>query len=51
MLEPILSETYGIIVYQEQILRIAMDMGGYSAGEADFMRKAVAKKKEKDLLG
>ena len=50
MLEPILSETYGIIVYQEQIMRIATDMAGYTPSEADFMRKAVAKKKEKDLL-
>jgi len=50
MLEPILAETYGIIVYQEQIMRIATDMAGYTPSEADFMRKAVAKKKEKDLL-
>jgi len=50
MLEPILSETYGIIVYQEQIMRIATDLAGYTASEADFMRKAVAKKQEKDLL-
>ena len=50
MLESILAETYGIIVYQEQIMRIATDMAGYTASEADFMRKAVAKKKEKDLL-
>ncbi|NOX63987.1 MAG: DNA polymerase III subunit alpha [Chloroflexi bacterium] len=49
-LEPILDETYGIIVYQEQIMRVATDLAGYSASEADFMRKAVAKKKKKDLL-
>lgn len=48
-LEPILKETYGIIVYQEQIMRIATDLAGYSPSEADFMRKAVAKKKEKEL--
>ena len=48
-LEPILSETYGIIVYQEQIMRVATDLAGYSLSEADNMRKAVAKKKEKDL--
>jgi DNA polymerase-3 subunit alpha len=43
-LEPILSETYGIIVYQEQIIRIARDLAGYDAGEADTIRKAVSKK-------
>lgn len=48
-LKPILEETYGIIVYQEQIMRIATDLAGYTASEADFMRKAVAKKKEKEL--
>ncbi len=48
-LEPILSETYGIIVYQEQIMEIASRLFGYSLGDADLMRRAVAKKKEKDL--
>ncbi len=46
-LEPILNDTYGIIVYQEQIIRIASDLAGYSPGEADMIRKAVAKKKKK----
>jgi DNA polymerase-3 subunit alpha len=49
-LEPILKETYGITVYQEQIMYTAMDVGGYTASDADFLRKAVAKKKEKELL-
>lgn len=49
-LEPILEETYGITVYQEQIMRSAMDLAGYTASEADFLRKTVAKKKEKELL-
>jgi DNA polymerase-3 subunit alpha len=44
-LEPILDETYGILVYQEQIIRIAADMAGYAPGDADTIRKAVAKKK------
>ncbi len=48
-LEPILAETYGIIVYQEQIIRIASELASYSAGEADLMRRAVGKKKRKDL--
>ncbi len=49
-LEPILKETYGIIVYQEQIIRILTDLAGYSSGEADLVRRAVGKKKEKELL-
>lgn len=43
-LESILSETYGIIVYQEQIIRIVSELAGYSLGEADDVRKAVSKK-------
>jgi DNA polymerase-3 subunit alpha len=47
-LEPILEETYGIIVYQEQIIQIAVQLAGYAPGEADEIRKAVGKKiKEK----
>lgn len=49
-LEPILSETYSIIVYQEQIMQIASSLFGYSLGEADTMRRAVSKKKKEDLL-
>lgn len=49
-LEPILKETYGIIVFQEQIMRMATDLAGYAPSEADLMRKAVAKKKKADLL-
>ncbi|MDF2535213.1 MAG: dnaE [Bacillales bacterium] len=48
-LKPILQNTYGIIVYQEQILRIASLMAGFSLGEADLLRKAVSKK-NKDVL-
>lgn len=43
-LEPILKETYGIIVYQEQIMKIAQEFAGYSLGEADILRRAVSKK-------
>jgi DNA polymerase-3 subunit alpha len=43
-LEPILSETYGIIVYQEQIIQIASQLAGYAPGDADQIRKAVGKK-------
>jgi DNA polymerase-3 subunit alpha len=48
-LQPILEETYGIIVYQEQIMQIASQLFGYDLGDADLMRRAVAKKKEKKL--
>lgn len=47
ILKDILDDTYGIIVYQEQIMQIAVAMAGYKAGEADMIRKAVAKKKKK----
>ena len=43
-LEDVLEETYGIIVYQEQVLRILQNFAGYSAGEADIVRKAMGKK-------
>lgn len=49
-LSPVLSETYGILVYQEQIMRLARDIAGYSVGEADTIRKAVAKKNAEQLL-
>ncbi|UCB51909.1 MAG: DNA polymerase III subunit alpha, partial [Candidatus Zixiibacteriota bacterium] len=45
LLEPTLKETYGVIVYQEQVLRIASDLAGYSLGKADILRKAMGKKK------
>lgn len=45
-LKPILAETYGIAVYQEQCLQIANVMGGYSLGEADILRRAIGKKKK-----
>ncbi len=43
-LEPILNNTYGIAVYQEQIMRIAQDLAGFTLGEADVLRKAMGKK-------
>jgi len=49
-LEPILAETFGIIVYQEQIMQIATQLSGYTPGEADLMRRAVGKKKKAELL-
>lgn len=48
-LEPILRDTYGVIVYQEQIIQIASKMAGFSLGEADLLRRAVSKKKKEVL--
>ncbi|MFP4974337.1 DNA polymerase III subunit alpha [Paenibacillus sp. CN-4] len=48
-LAPILGDTYGIIVYQEQIMQIASLMAGFSLGEADLLRRAVSKKKRETL--
>ena len=44
-LEPILSITYGCIVYQEQVMQICRELGGYSYGQADLVRRAMSKKK------
>ena len=49
-LEPILKETYGIIIYQEQIMQAACTIAGYSLGEADILRRAMSKKKEDVLI-
>lgn len=49
-LEPILAETYAIVIFQEQIMRIARDCCGFSGAEADTLRKAVGKKKKEELL-
>ncbi|NDJ75565.1 MAG: DNA polymerase III subunit alpha [Chloroflexi bacterium] len=48
-LQSILEETYGIIVYQEQLMQIGAELFGYSLGEADLMRRAVSKKKKEAL--
>jgi DNA polymerase III subunit alpha len=49
MLETILNETYGILVYQEQIMKVAQDMAGYSLGQADLLRRAMGKKKVSEM--
>lgn len=49
LLQPILNETYGIMVYQEQIMKIAQDMAGYSLGQADLLRRAMGKKKVAEM--
>ncbi len=48
-LAPILEETYGVIVYQEQVMKIASTIGGYSLGEADILRRAMGKKKADEM--
>jgi DNA polymerase III subunit alpha len=47
--EPILSETYGIMVYQEQVMQMAQIIGGYSLGGADLLRRAMGKKKPEEM--
>ena len=49
-LKPILEETYGICVYQEQVMRIARDLAGFTLSEADVLRKAIGKKIKKLLM-
>ena len=48
-LEPILSVTYGCIVYQEQVMQIFQQLAGYSLGQADMVRRAMSKKKRKEI--
>ncbi len=50
-LEPILRSTYGVIIYQEQVMRIASDLGGFTLGEADLLRRAMGKKKPDIIAG
>ena len=49
LLEPILKDTYGVILYQEQVMRIATDIAGFSLGQADILRAAMGKKKLEEL--
>ncbi|NLF82997.1 MAG: DNA polymerase III subunit alpha, partial [Candidatus Gastranaerophilales bacterium] len=48
-LEPILKDTYGTIVYQEQIMQIAQSLAGYTLGQADILRRAMGKKKPEEM--
>ncbi len=49
LLEQVLAPTYGVIVYQEQVMQIARIMAGYSLGEADLLRRAMGKKKKEEM--
>ncbi len=51
LLQPILKDTYGVILYQEQVMRIASDMAGFTLGEADLLRRAMGKKKPEIIAG
>jgi DNA polymerase-3 subunit alpha len=48
-LEPVLKATYGVIVYQEQVMQISQVLGGYSLGGADLLRRAMGKKKKEEM--
>ncbi|MET0869756.1 MAG: DNA polymerase III subunit alpha, partial [Methyloceanibacter sp.] len=48
-IEPILRETYGVIIYQEQVMQIAQVLSGFSLGEADLLRRAMGKKIKKEM--
>ena len=49
MMEPSLRETFGVIIYQEQVMQIAQALSGYSLGEADMLRRAMGKKIKKEM--
>ncbi len=49
ILEPILKDTYGVILYQEQVMQIARELSGYSLGQADMLRRAMGKKKPEEM--
>jgi DNA polymerase-3 subunit alpha len=49
LLEPILKDTYGVIVYQEQVMQIAQVLAGYSMGDADILRRAMGKKDPEEM--
>jgi DNA polymerase III subunit alpha len=49
LLAPVLTDTYGVIVYQEQVMQIAQILAGYSLGEADLLRRAMGKKKKEEM--
>ncbi|MGE0172875.1 MAG: DNA polymerase III subunit alpha [Oligoflexales bacterium] len=48
-LQPILKDTYGVILYQEQVLKVAADLANYTLGEADLLRRAMGKKKPEEM--
>src|SRR5690606_35552684 len=49
LLEPVLAPTYGVVVYQEQVMQTAQVLAGYSLGGADLLRRAMGKKKVEEM--
>ena len=50
LLEPIIKQTYGCIVYQEQVMKIVQSLAGYTLGQADMVRRMMGKKKVDDMI-
>ena len=50
-LEPVLGETLGVILYQEQVLQVAMALAGFSAGQAESLRRAMSRKRSQEAMG
>lgn len=50
LLEPVLEETHGVILYQEQVLQVAMTLAGFSAGQADALRRSMSRKRSRDAM-
>ena len=48
-LEPVLEDTYGVVLYQEQVMQIAQELAGFSLGQADLLRRAMGKKKPEEM--
>ena len=49
LINPIIADTYGVIIYQEQVIQIAQKLAGYSLGEADLLRRAMGKKIKSEM--
>ena len=49
VLEPVLKDTYGVVLYQEQVMQIAQELAGFSLGQADLLRRAMGKKKPEEM--
>lgn len=49
LMEPVLRETYGVLIYQEQVMKMCQILAGFSLPQADYMRKAIGKKKKEDM--
>jgi error-prone DNA polymerase len=50
LLEPVLRETHGVILYQEQVIQVAMELAGFSAGQADALRRSMSRKRSREAM-